>query len=29
VPSGDFLADDTIAWRGAYDMQMRAVRRLQ
>jgi hypothetical protein len=29
VRSGDFLADATIAWRDAYDMQMRAVRRLQ
>jgi hypothetical protein len=29
VRSGDFLADDTVAWRDAYDMQMRAVWRLQ
>jgi hypothetical protein len=30
VRSGDFLADAKIAWRDAYDMQMRtAVRPLQ
>ena len=30
VRSGDFLADEKIAWRDAYEMQMRAaVRPLQ
>jgi phthalate 4,5-dioxygenase len=27
VRSGDFLADKKIAWRDAYDMQMRAAMR--
>jgi hypothetical protein len=30
VRGGDFLADEKIAWRDAYEMQMRAaLRRLQ
>ena len=27
VRSGDFLADDKIAWRDAYDLEMRAALR--
>jgi hypothetical protein len=29
VRSGDFLADSNVAWRDAYEMQMRAAVRPQ